>query len=165
MARHNAGSNDILVAWLRDAHAMELALVPVLENHAKDAERYPEMQKRLQQHALQTQRQADLVAECIRQLGEEPSTVKSTVARVMGAVQSVATSAFRDEIVKNTLQDFGTENFEIGCYRVLVEAARATGHQDIARVCDEIMHEEEAMARFLEQNLATAVHDVLPVAV
>jgi len=165
MARHNGSTSDILVAWLRDAYAMEKAMVPVLENHAKDAERFPELRQQLQQHASQTQRHADMVAECLRQLGEEPSTFKNTIARVMGAVQSVATGAFHDEIVKNALQDFGSESFEIACYRALIEGARGTGNQEIVRVCEEILREEEAMARFLEQSLPTAVHDVLPVAV
>ena len=30
-------NNELLVAWLNDAYAMEQALVPALENHAKDA--------------------------------------------------------------------------------------------------------------------------------
>jgi ferritin-like metal-binding protein YciE len=165
MARHNGSSSDILVAWLRDAYAMEKAMIPVLENHAKDAERFPELQQQLQQHVVQTQRHADRVAECLRQLGEEPSTFKNTVARVMGAVQSVATGAFHDEIVKNALQDYGSESFEIACYKALIEGARGTGNQEIVRVCEEILREEEAMLRFLEQSLPTAVHDVLPVAV
>src|SRR3954454_5921683 len=83
MARSN-GSSDIIVAWLRDAYAMEKALVPVLENHAKDAERHPTVRSRIEQHAAETRRHAELVAQCLRQLGEEPSTVKNTMAQALG---------------------------------------------------------------------------------
>lgn len=31
---------ELLVAWLNDAYAMEKGLVPILENHAKDAENH-----------------------------------------------------------------------------------------------------------------------------
>ena len=162
---HTNGSTDLLIAWLRDAYAMEKSLVPVLENHARDAERFPELRARLDQHAQETRNQVALVEQCLRQLGEEPSTLKNTVARVMGAVQSVATSAFQDDVVKNGLQDFGTENFEIACYKALIEAARALKQTEIVNICQRILNEEQAMARFLEQNLSTTVQETLGVAV
>jgi ferritin-like metal-binding protein YciE len=157
------GNNDLMVAWLRDAYAMEKALVPVLENHARDAERHPEVRARLEQHAQETRKQADLVEQCLRQLGEEPSTFKNTISKVLGTIQSVATSAFKDDEVKNALQDFATENFEIACYRALIEGAKALQRPEIAQICEQILKEEEAMARFLEQHLPTIVHDALAV--
>lgn len=164
MVRHN-GNSDIVIAWLRDAYAMEKALVPVLENHAKDAAAHPEMRARLEQHATETQRQAQLIEQCLRQLGEEPSTLKNTMAKVTGAIQSVASGAFKDDEVKNALSDFATENFEIACYKALIEAGRALQRDEIVRVCEQILPEEEAMARFLEQHLPTTVRDTLAVTV
>jgi ferritin-like metal-binding protein YciE len=163
MARLN-GSNDLVIAWLRDAYAMEKALTPVLENHAKDS-KHPQVRQRIEQHAAETRKHADLVEQCLRQLGEEPSTFKNTIAKVLGGVQSITTSAFKDDEVKNALQDYGTEHFEIACYRSLIEAAKLLNLPDIVRVCEQILKEEEAMARFLEQNLPTTVHDTLTVAV
>ena len=165
MAHTNGSSTDILITWLRDAYAMEKSLIPVLENHAKDAERFPELRQRLDQHAMETRNHATLVEQCLRQLGEEPSTVKNTMARVIGAVQSVATGAFHDDVVKNGLQDFGTESFEIACYKALIEGARALQQTEIVNICQRILNEEQAMARFLEQNLPTVVHETLGVAV
>ena len=164
MARVN-GNSDILVAWLRDAYAMEKALVPVLENHAKDAAAHPEVQSRLEQHAVETQRQAQMVEQCLRQPGEGPSTLKNTMAKVTGAVSSVASGAFRDDEVKNALSDFATENFEIACYKALIEAARALQRDEIAQTCEQILREEEAMARFLEQQLPNTVRSTLAVTV
>lgn len=157
------GNNDLMVAWLRDAYAMEKALVPVLENHAKDAERHPEVKARLEQHAQETRRHADRVEECLRQLGQEPSTFKNTISKVLGTIQSVATGAFKDDEVKNALQDFATENFEIACYRALIEGAQAMQRPEIVQTCQQILKEEEAMAQFLEQSLPTTVHDALAV--
>lgn len=157
------GNNDLMVAWLRDAYAMEKALIPVLENHAKDAERHPEVRARLEQHAQETRRHADLVEQSLRQLGQEPSTFKNTISKVLGTIQSVATGAFKDDEVKNALQDFATENFEIASYRALIEGAQALQRPEIVQTCQQILKEEEAMARFLEQSLPTTVHDALTV--
>ena len=157
------GNNDLMVAWLRDAYAMEQALVPVLENHARDAERHPEIRARLEQHAQETRKHADLVEQCLRQLGEEPSTFKNTISKVLGTIQSVATGAFKDDEVKNALQDFATENFEIACYKALIEGAQLLQKPEIVQTCQQILKEEEAMARFLEENLSTTVHDALAV--
>jgi ferritin-like metal-binding protein YciE len=165
MARINGNSSDLLIAWLRDAYAMEKSLVPVLENHAKDAAGHPEVRVRLEQHAMETRNHVNLVEQCLRLLGEEPSTLKNTVAKMMGAVQSVASSAFHDDVVKNALTDFGTENFEIACYRALSEAAKALQQNEIVNICERILNEERQMARFLEQHLPTTVHETLGVAV
>ena len=54
-------NNELLVAWLNDAYAMEQALVPVLENHAKDAKDDPTARARIELHAEQTRRHAELV--------------------------------------------------------------------------------------------------------
>lgn len=162
MAHHNTNS-DIFVAWLRDAYAMEKALIPVLENHAKDAAAYPEIRARIEQHVAETREHERLVEQCLRQLGEEPSTTKNVMAKVMGAVQSIATGAFQDEVVKNALQDFGTENFEAACYRALAEAATALSRTELVQIFEKIRREEEAMADFLEQQLPTAIHDTLGV--
>lgn len=160
---HQNTNNDVVIAWLRDAYAMEKALIPVLENHAKDAAAYPEVRARIEQHVVETREHQRLVEQCLRQLGEEPSTTKNVMAKVMGAVQSIATGAFHDEVVKNALQDFGTEHFEAACYRALAEAARALNRPELVQIFEKIRREEEAMAEFLEQQLPAAIHDTLGV--
>ena len=47
---------DLLVSWLNDAYAMEQALIPVLQNHAKDAENdMPAAADRLRRHIEETE--------------------------------------------------------------------------------------------------------------
>jgi ferritin-like metal-binding protein YciE len=157
-------THDLVIAWLRDAYAMEKALIPVLENHAKDAARHPQVRQRIEQHATETRHHAELVEQALRQLGEEPSTVKNILSRVIGAAQSVATGVFKDEEVKNALSDYAAENFEIASYRALIEAAQNLNRPELVQTFQQILREEEAMARFLEQNLSTTVRDALAVA-
>src|SRR5690606_25559107 len=76
-----------LIAWLRDAHAMELSLVKVLENHAKDASDFPEVRERDLQHLDETRRHAELVEQCLEILGDHPSSAKGVMGKAMGKVQ------------------------------------------------------------------------------
>jgi ferritin-like metal-binding protein YciE len=161
MAHHNHADYDLFIGWLRDAYAMEKGQVRVLENHAKDAKRHPEIQARLEQHADETRNQARRLEECLRQFGEEPSTLKNTLTQAVGTVQGMASGAFRDDEVKNALLDYASEHFEIACYKALIHGARTIGRDEVARVCEEILREEETMARFLEQQLPTIVRDEL----
>jgi len=49
-------------------------------------------------------------------------------------------------------ETFGFENTEIATYRALVIAAERAGAPDIAAVCGQILQEEVAMARWLEDH-------------
>ncbi|HXH05085.1 MAG TPA: ferritin-like domain-containing protein [Vicinamibacterales bacterium] len=148
---------ELLVAWLNDAYAMEHALVPVLEHHAKDAGDDAEVRSRLELHVEQTRRHAELVEGCLERLGSGTSTLKKGTASVFGTLQSLATGMFRDEAIKNALSDYATEHFEIACYRALAEAARQAGESDIVEVCEEIRRDEEEMARWLEERIPAIV--------
>lgn len=142
-----------LTTWLNSAYSMEHSLEKVLKNHAKDAKDHPEIRQRDEQHIEETRRHAELVKQCLEILGEKPSTMKSAMGNVMGAVQGATTGMFRDEIVKNFLADYASEHFEIACYRSLIAAAEEMGQPEIARICGEILRDEEAMARWLEERI------------
>jgi ferritin-like metal-binding protein YciE len=146
-------ANEQFIAWLNSAHSMEISLAKVLENHAKDAKEFPEIQQRIQQHLGETQRHAKRVEECLNILGEKPSTTKSIFGNITGMVQSVSTGMFRDELVKNFLSDYAAENFEIACYRSLATGAETLGQRAIGVICEEILMEEEAMAQWLEDRI------------
>ena len=151
-------SRTQLVAWLDDAYAMESGLIPILQTHAGVFEStLPEAAARLREHISETRKHADRLEQCLRTLGSSPSTAKSTVSAMMGTVESLSTSIFRDELVKNTLADYGAEQFEVACYVALVTAAMKLGYPDIAHLCEENLKEDEAMALWLKQQLPAAV--------
>lgn len=143
-----------LIAWLTDAHAMELSLLKVLENHAADAKDHPEIRQKDEQHAAETRRHAEQVERCLEILGQDkPSSTKDFMGKVMGKMQGAMSGPFGDEIMKNFLSDYAAEHMEIACYRSLVIAADELGEQEISRICQGILQEEEAMAEWLEQHL------------
>lgn len=148
---------ELVIAWLNDAHAMEKALVQVLEHRVKDAEGYPETQAMDQQHLEETKRHADLVKGCIEQLGGNVSMVKSVLGTMFGAAQAPMTGFARDEIVKNALMDYAAEHFEVASYQALIAAATDIGETQIAATCEQIMREDQAMADRIEQNLPSIV--------
>ena len=152
---------ELVIAWLNDAHAMELGIAQVLERHAEEAKDHPHMQAGLQRHLEQTRRHAELVKGCVERMGGETSGVKSGIASVMGAVQGMSTKLAKDELIKNTLHDYGTEHFEIACYTSLLAAAEDLGDHETARVCREILRDEEAMAAFLLGQIPTATREFL----
>ncbi|HEY7789188.1 MAG TPA: ferritin-like domain-containing protein [Vicinamibacterales bacterium] len=154
-------NKDLLIRWLNNAHMMENHLIPVLENHAKDMKKNPSAQQRIRQHIDETRRHSERVERCLGLLGASPSSAKSTLASLMGSAQAVSTGLFKDELVKNALSDYATEQFEVACYKALMIAARESGQSEIARECEENMREDEAMATWLDQQLPTVVQESL----
>ncbi len=142
-----------LIAWLNDAYSMERSLANTLENHASDAERFPEIRQRQSQHATETRSHAQQIERCLSILDEKPSTVKGMMGSAMGTVEGIATGIFRDEIMKDVLMGYAAEHLEIACYRSLITAAKELGQAEIARICEQILKEEEAMAQWIEQHL------------
>src|SRR3954469_3326273 len=152
---------ELVIAWLNDAHAMELAIAQVLEQHAEQAKDHPPMHTALQRHLEQTRRHADLVKGCVERMGGETSGIKTGMASVMGTVQGMTTKLAKDDLVKNTLHDYGTEHFEIACYTSLIAAAENLGDQQTAQVCQEILRDDQAMADFLFQQIPLATVEML----
>lgn len=150
-------SKDLLVTWLNDAYAMEQGLIPVLQNHAKDAKDNPTVPRRLEQHIEETKRHGERIQQCVERLGTSTSSAKSGLATVLGSIQSVSAGMFGDEKVKNALADYSADQFEVAAYRALIAAAREHGDPEIVRVCEENMREDEAMAMWLDQQLPSMV--------
>ncbi len=154
-------TNELVIAWLNDAHAMEQGIAQVLENHAASAADHPQMQARLQQHLEETRRHAELVKGCVERLGGETSGIKTGMASVMGTIQGMSTKIAQDEAIKNVLHDYGAEHFEMACYTSLIAGAEAVGDPETARVCQQILREEQARAEFLFQQIPPVTLEML----
>jgi ferritin-like metal-binding protein YciE len=154
-------ATELLLAWLKDAHAMEEALIPNLENHAKDARDHPQIEARIRQHIEETRRHAELVRGCIERLGDKPSAAKAVFGKAIGSISALGTGPFSDELVKDFLVDYAAEHLEIASYRRLIIAARELGDEATAATCEQILPDEEAMVRAIEENLPFVVRDTL----
>ncbi len=149
----NNKQEDALVTWLNDAYAMEQGLQETMERQVGHMKGMPEAQKKIRQHIEQTKDQAERVKGCIEQLGGKVAHTKSALANMMGSIGGMSTGPAKDTALKDALMSYAAENFEIASYKSLAEAARQLGHDNIASTCEGIMHEEEQMAKWVEQQL------------
>jgi len=156
-----AQKNELVIAWLNDAHAMENAIIEALEKQVDLAAEHPAVQQGIQRHLDQTRGHAKTVEGLLAQLDETPSGVKSAMASVGGKIQGMAMGAAKDSLVKAALQDYSTEHMEIASYRALIIAAEAIGQPGFTAALQGILDDEIAMAEWLEQQLPTVVNEAL----
>lgn len=153
--------HDTYLSWLNDAYAMEKELEKVLQSHADDAKDYPHMQARIQEHQVLTRSHADRLKTVIERNGGDTSTVKTGIAKIMGALAGIPSEFTSDKLIKNTLADYASENFEIACYRSLIAAAESIGDVESIPVYKNIIREEEEMCSWLEEQLPTVTYEMM----
>ena len=152
---------EMMLAWLNDAHAMEHSLIHTLEQRIKEAEGHPQIKARDEQHLAETRRHAELVQGCVERLGGKTSALKVGMSSAMGVAQGLATAVARDTLVKNFLADYSAEQLEVASYTALIAGAEALGDQETIAVCQQILREDMAMAEWLAQHLPAVVQETL----
>ena len=156
-----ASAEERLMEWLRDAHAAEQQAETMLNGMASRLENYPDLKARIEQHITETQRQADLVRGCIERRGGSTSMVKDAGGKMMAFGQAMSGMFVGDEVMKGSIASYAFEAMEIASYRILITTAQQVGDQETARICEQILQEEKAMADWLEQNLPTLTKNYL----
>jgi ferritin-like metal-binding protein YciE len=156
-----ASAEERLMQWLRDAHAAEEQAETMLSGMARRIENYPDLKARIEQHVRETQRHAELVRGCIERRGGRVSAVKDIGAKMIGLGQALSGIFVGDEVMKGSIASYAFEAMEIASYRILISAARQVGDEETARVCEQILPEEEAMAKWLEQNIPALTQQYL----
>jgi len=75
---------DDLIAWLRDAHAMEAATTDSLERLIPRADKYPQLKTQMQHHREVSRRQAAKLEDQLKALGSDTSTLKDMAILLAG---------------------------------------------------------------------------------
>lgn len=148
-----ATKKETLLSWLKDAHGMENASVTMMEKQVKRLDEHPEIQNKIKQHLEESREQQRMVKECIERLGGEVSSIKQGMGSFVSNVQAMMSAASGDEVVKNSLANFGFENFEIASYKSLIAAADDLGEQEIKQTCETILQQEQRMAQWVEEHI------------
>jgi ferritin-like metal-binding protein YciE len=94
-------------------------------------------------------------------LGSSPSAAKTVVGQVMELGKSLTTRFARDERVKDYLAAYGTEYFEVACYKSLIAGATAAGEDQIVPLLEQNLKEDQAMASWLDMNVGAITRDYL----
>jgi ferritin-like metal-binding protein YciE len=148
-----ATPQENLLDWLRDAHAMEQQAEKMLKAQSERLEHYPKLKARIEQHLQETLDQQQLVEECITRLGGTSSTLKDIAGKLMAFGQAIGGSMMSDEVIKGAMAGYVFENVEIATYTVLIAAAKAAGDKQTQAACEQILPQEEAMAKWLLEHL------------
>jgi ferritin-like metal-binding protein YciE len=154
-------SKQTLVAWLRDVHAMERASVDSLDRLADRLSRFPELAGRFREHWRESLAQVEHIERCLKNLGSDTSTFKDLATRFIGIAQAFAVAVVPDEVVKDCLVAYASRHFEIAAYVSLGAAALMLEEPDVARMCNDHLEQERAMASWLEQQIPDVTLDFL----
>ena len=151
-----------LIAWLRDAHAMERATVDTFDHLAERLHRVdPEIAARFRQHWQESLGEVERIEKCLKALGSDTSTFKDLTSRFIGIAQAYAVEVLPDELVKDCLAAYASRHFEIATYISLAAAARKLEQPAIVQMCEENLQQERSMASWLEQRIPEATLDFL----
>jgi ferritin-like metal-binding protein YciE len=147
-------TREIFTTGLKNAHAMEKQALSIMRPQVDRIEKYPAVAARLEQHIEETEEQIRRLDMLLEGLGETGSTLKDTALSMAGSMAAMGHSVAGDEIIKNSLANFAFENYEIAAYNSLIVLAEAGGFNKAISVLQQNLAEEEAMAAWLEDNLA-----------
>lgn len=154
---HMQATHTDYVAWLKDAHAMELALITTLEKQIKDTKDRPDIQAKLSEHLDETRSHAQHVESCIIRNGGDTSTAKDLMVKASAALSGFAMSMVSDAMVKNIHSAYAAEHFEIASYLTIRAAAEGLGDTETIAICDEILEDEYEMAEWVEEQIPLIV--------
>jgi ferritin-like metal-binding protein YciE len=150
-----------LLAWLRDAYAMEEQFETILESQIARLKHYPGLKQKLQEHLVETRSQAERVKACIEDWDEKISTLKQLTAKTIAVAQGLSGLFVDDEVIKGCLAIYTFKHMEIASYQILIAAADAIGDSKTAATCLQIKVEEERMAAWLGDEIPGIVSKFL----
>jgi ferritin-like metal-binding protein YciE len=139
------------LGMLYDAEQQILASIDEMETETRSTA----FRNRIRQHREETQRQIQNLQRCFELLGTDAPHAQSAVARAMREDKR----AFRrEEPSPEALEIFDldaaskTEHYEIASYRSLLDMAQALGADDVRRLLEQNLREEEDMSEWLTTN-------------
>jgi ferritin-like metal-binding protein YciE len=143
-----------LVKHIDEAHAMEENVLRMLDAMISTTDD-PAILDALEHHKLQTQNHADRMAQRLDAHGATPSVVRQ-MGGVLGALAKVPLDFVRGEKTGRNARDaYATEHLEIASYELLRRIAEKAGDEETARAAQEIIVEEHAMAKVIEEHWGT----------
>ncbi len=142
-------AHDIYHAGLRNQHAVETSAIELCRRQVERLEHYPEMTARLRQHVTESEAQVRRLDRILERHGSSPSAVKAGLASLTGNLAAALHAPAPDEILKNTLDNYAFEHFEIAAYTSLIAMAQAVGDTESVAPLRQSLAEEQAMAEFI----------------
>jgi ferritin-like metal-binding protein YciE len=155
-------SDQKVMQYLDEAHAMELALARVLQSQIAMAPRGG-FREGLERHLDETRDHAERVGARLEELGRDGNPLTAAVGiveTVIGQALALGKAPFdlmrgsggEEKVLKNAKDACATEALEIATYTALERLARAVADDETARLAASIRADEERMlARLLRE--------------
>lgn len=166
--------DELLVQWLREAHAKESELEVALEHHIALTKKMA-YKKRLRSHLTETRDHKRRVAARIKKVGGEldessvPTAITDAAGKTLaairgqlGALQGPTSDSEQSETHLHNLQEeLREEHVEIVLYTRIETLALEVGDADSAKLAVSIRRDEVRMAKYLEAELPRLVREVV----
>ncbi len=134
-----------LIAYLKDAHALEQMSLTMTATSAKSA-RGPVLRALFERHHEETEEHERLIRQRVEAYGEKTSTVKDIGARVAALAKGVATLVPGDTPGRLARNGYVQEHTEIASYELLRRVAERAGDRETADVAQRILGNERETA-------------------
>ena len=145
---------EVFIAGLRNAHGVEHQALALMDRQLDRLKNYDEVEARLREHRAETETQIERLEAVLGEFGEDASGLKGAAMTVSGNLAALGHTFAEDEILKNAFANFAFENFEVASYKSLIVLARNGGFSSALDPLAETLGEEEAMAAWVDENLA-----------
>lgn len=144
---------DIVLEWLKDAHAKGQQAKYLFDKQADQMRNYPELIPRFNEYSERAREHQRMLEEAIDRLGGKTSVLKDIGGKVMAWGQSISGMPLSDEVVKGVMFCYTFVQMGIASYRILITAAEQDNDTETVRICEEIMRDDEAMAEWLYERM------------
>jgi len=141
-------SPELIQRYLQDAVASEKSFESQLRSMAEEVDN-PRVREIFVSHADETKTQYNRLISRLQILGGTPSTTKSIVAHIFGAVPRAGQIGHHagDKNTQNLIIAYAIEQSEVATYEALKVAAEASGDITTANLAEEIQREEQMAAQ------------------
>lgn len=146
---------EVFIAGLKNAHAVEHQALALMDRQLDRLKNYEEVEARLREHRGETEVQIERLEAVLGQFDESASGLKDAAMTMSGNLAALGHTFAEDEILKNSFANFAFENFEVAAYKSLIVLARNGGFSSAVDPLAETLGEEEAMAAWVDENLAS----------
>lgn len=156
-------AKERIIRYLTDAHASEVGSLHSLKDIAAETTD-ASLRTTVEEHAVQTQSQADRIEARLNALGGKTNSAKGVMNTVLGKGSDLS-NVFHDHEDKQTqdvVKAYALEHFEVGMYTSLHAYAEAVGDYETAQLAQQILSEEQLAGERLLRSIPQLA--VLPAA-
>jgi len=143
--------DSLLLAYLRDVHALEGQAAKLLEAGAERVDD-EQLEAAFRDHLAETRGHQARVEGLLEERGARPSLVKDTLLKAGGLNLSAFFAAQPDSTTKLAGFAFAFEHLEIAAYELLQRVAARAGDEGVVAAAEEILAEERQAAERVAES-------------